>query len=145
MISVLLDSISLEIIKSRYLWSSKKIVQRWTFLFTSLALWPDLAELDMTHVAVLLRNSLADPIPLQVYNFQSFPSTKLVATPRLKRQSALLFTHSLRENSLIYIPFPMVLAECGIQTDPFRICPWVTESTNYDNCNTTCASNFYYS
>ena len=46
-------------------------------------------------LCVLVKNSLAEPIPLQVYNQLefSFPS-RLVAIPRLRAQSELQFTHS---------------------------------------------------
>ena len=35
-------------------------------------------------------------------SIQSFPSPRLVASPRLKNQSVLLFTHSWRDNNWIH-------------------------------------------
>ena len=56
-----------------------------------------------------------------------FPS-RLVVIPRLKRQSALLFTHSWRENTWIH-----AFHKVKLQKTSSRVWAWHTKSITYDD------------
>ena len=74
-------------------------------------------------LVTFLRNSLAEPVPLQVYNWLNpeFPFSYTGTHFKVKELSLSHYLSIARERIVGSIPFPIVLAVCAMQIVSFKI------------------------